>query len=165
VTDAKQRWLETCGHETDDHVGRVLSGGMSPMVPQSGLRRRFLKALVAGLGIIWPILSALIVTQLTLGIIVGLLEGWRMSEGAYFTFVTGLTIGYGDLVPRRFSTRLIAVIIGFIGILMTALIAAVAVHALQIASRRQDARPIMQFGDQQTQNDSSQNAGTPPGVS
>src|SRR5579871_3303191 len=110
---------------------------MSPMVPQSGLRRRFLKALVAGLGIIWPILSALIVTQLTLGIIVGLLEGWRMSEGAYFTFVTGLTIGYGDLVPRRFSTRLIAVIIGFIGILMTALIAAVAVHALQIASRRQ----------------------------
>ena len=30
-----------------------------------------------------------------LGWFSGYLEGWAMSDSAYFTFVTGLTIGYG----------------------------------------------------------------------
>jgi hypothetical protein len=84
--------------------------------------------------VVWRILSGLAVAQLSLGILVGLIEGWPMSDGAYFTFVTGLTIGYGDLVPKRLSTRLIAVIIGFLGILVTGLVAAVAVRALQEAT-------------------------------
>ena len=83
---------------------------------------------------VWRILSGLAVAQLSLGILVGLIEGWPMSDGAYFTFVTGLTIGYGDLVPKRLSTRLIAVIIGFLGILVTGLVAAVAVRTLQEAT-------------------------------
>jgi len=84
--------------------------------------------------VVWRILSGLAVAQLSLGILVGLIEGWPMSDGAYFTFVTGLTIGYGDLVPKRLSTRLIAVIIGFLGILVTGLVAAVAVRARQEAT-------------------------------
>jgi hypothetical protein len=54
-----------------------------------------------------------------------------LGEAAYFTFVTGLTIGYGDLVPSRLITRLTALVIGFIGILLTGLVAATGVHALQ----------------------------------
>ncbi len=69
--------------------------------------------------------------------IVGHLEGWRIGDAAYFTFVTGLTIGYGDLVPVRLGTRVIAVIIGFSGILLTGLVAAVGVRALQEATGRQ----------------------------
>jgi hypothetical protein len=45
--------------------------------------------------------------------------------------VTGLTIGYGDLVPARLVARLIALMIGFIGILLTGLVAALGVRALQ----------------------------------
>jgi hypothetical protein len=66
----------------------------------------------------------------------GYFEGWRVSDSAYFTFVTGLTIGYGDLVPVRLVTRLIAVVIGFSGILLTGLVAAVGVRALQEATLR-----------------------------
>jgi Ion channel len=61
------------------------------------LRRRFLLAFWRELLVVWPILSGLIAVQLGLGLLVGYLEGWRISEAAYFTFVTGLTIGYGDL--------------------------------------------------------------------
>ncbi len=81
--------------------------------------------------IIWPIMSALVAIQLMLGVMIGLLEGWPIGASAYFTFVTGLTIGYGDFVPSRPLTRVATVLIGFIGILMTALIAALAVRALQ----------------------------------
>ena len=101
------------------------------MIRPGELRRRFLWKLLRELRVVWPILSGLIVAQLSLGAVVGFIEGWRMSEGAYFTLVTGLTIGYGDLVPKRFSTRLIAVFIGFLGILVAGLVAAIGVRALQ----------------------------------
>ena len=100
------------------------------------LRWRFLGALWTELRVVWPILSGLVGAQLVLGMLVGYLEGWRMSDAAYFTFVTGLTIGYGDLVPVRLATRLITVVIGFSGVLLTGLVAAVGVRALQEATLR-----------------------------
>jgi Ion channel len=97
------------------------------------LRRRFLRAFWQELRIIWPILSVLLVVQLGLGALIGYLEKWPLGNAAYFTFVTGLTIGYGDLVPSRVITRLMAIIIGFIGVLLTGLVAAVGVQALRVA--------------------------------
>jgi hypothetical protein len=63
-------------------------------------------------------------------------ERWPLSDAAYFTFVTGLTIGYGDLVPTRIITRAIALLIGLIGILLTGLVAALGVRALQATAER-----------------------------
>jgi hypothetical protein len=68
-----------------------------------------------------------------LGLLIGISEKWSVGEAAYFTFVTGLTIGYGDFAPSRLAARILAIIIGFIGIILTGLIAAVAVRALQAA--------------------------------
>jgi hypothetical protein len=104
------------------------------MTRAAELRRRFMLAFWRELRVVWPIFSGLVGAQLLLGLLVGYLEGWRVSDATYFTFVTGLTIGYGDLVPVRFVTRLFAVVIGFIGILLTGLIAAVGVRALQEAT-------------------------------
>jgi hypothetical protein len=101
------------------------------------LRRNFLRAFWKGLRIVWPILSVLILAQLALGMLIGLTEGWRPSDAAYFTFVTGLTVGYGDLVPTHIVTRVMAIMIGFSGILLTGLIAAVGVRALQEAANRE----------------------------
>ncbi len=101
------------------------------------LRRRFLLAFWWELRIVWPILSALVAIQLALGLLVGYREGWSINDAAYFTFVTGLTIGYGDLVPVHFGTRLIALVIGFIGILLTGLVAAVGVRALLKATEHE----------------------------
>lgn len=101
------------------------------------LRRRFLLAFWWELKIVWPILSALVAIQLALGLLVGYREGWSINDAAYFTFVTGLTIGYGDLVPAHFGTRLIAVMIELIGILLTGLVAAVGVRALLKATEHE----------------------------
>ena len=53
------------------------------------------------------------------------------ADALYFAFVTGLTIGYGDIVMHTPVGRLIALLIGFIGILFTGLIVAVLVHAVR----------------------------------
>lgn len=97
------------------------------------LRRQFLVGLRDGLGVVWPILSALLTVMVVLGIAISLLEHWPLVDGLYFAFVSGLTIGYGDLVPKTHLSRTLAICIGFTGILLTGLVAAVAVNALNAA--------------------------------
>ena len=94
-------------------------------------RRVFRKSLAQQIHIIWPIVSGIIIIMIGLGMIIGLIEEWRPGEALYFTFVTGLTIGYGDLVPRHMPSRVLAIIIGFTGIVLTGLIAAASVQALR----------------------------------
>jgi hypothetical protein len=69
------------------------------------VRRRFFAALARAIHVAWPILSIILVIQVLLGLLIGLLEGWSITDALYFTFVTGLTIGYGDIVPRQALAR------------------------------------------------------------
>jgi len=89
-----------------------------------------MKGLVFGLRVVWPVLSGLLATMVALGLAVGFIEGWPIKDSIYFAFVTGLTIGYGDLAPKAFTARVLALMIGACGILLTGLVAAVAVKAL-----------------------------------
>lgn len=98
------------------------------------LRRKFLAGLVAGLGVVWPILSALLGVVVGAGVLAGMIEHWSLSESIYFAFVSGLTIGYGDLAPKSLLARVLAIVIGVCGVLFTALVAAVAVKALTVAT-------------------------------
>jgi hypothetical protein len=90
--------------------------------------------------VIWPVLSALLVIMMGLGLVVAMLEHWHFGDGLYFAFVSGLTIGYGDLVPKRTLSRGCAVTIGLTGILAVGLITAVAVQALQQALHPREER-------------------------
>jgi hypothetical protein len=94
------------------------------------MRHAFVRGLLAGLRVVWPVLSGLLVAIVALGVLVGLIEGWSLQESIYFAFVSGLTIGYGDLAPKTLLSRALAIVIGFSGVLVTALVAAVAVKAL-----------------------------------
>jgi len=98
------------------------------------MRRNFAAGFFAGLRVVWPILSGLIGLMIGLGIVVGLREDWSIQESVYFAFVSGLTIGYGDLAPKTLLARSLAILIGVCGVLFTALLAAVAVKALAAAS-------------------------------
>jgi hypothetical protein len=104
----------------------------------SYIRRYFFGALFRMLGIVWPILSGVLLLMIGPGLAIGFLEGWSVGDSVYFTFVTGLTIGYGDLVPHRALSRVLAAVIGLSGILLTGLVAAVVVEALRETAR--DAR-------------------------
>jgi len=94
------------------------------------LRRSFVAGLFRGLRVVWPILSGLLLLIVALGVAAGLVEGWSLQESVYFSFVSGLTIGYGDFAPKTLLGRALAIAIGVCGILVTALVAAVAVKAL-----------------------------------
>jgi len=96
-------------------------------------RRAYWRAFWEGLQICWPVFSGLLVLQAALGAIVGLAEGWGLGSGVYFAFITGLTVGYGDFVPTGALTRSLAVLIGFCGIVLTGLVAGLAVRAFQVS--------------------------------
>jgi hypothetical protein len=97
------------------------------------MRHAFAKGLVAGFRVVWPVLSGLVAAIAALGVVIGRIEGWSLHESIYFAFVSGLTIGYGDLAPKAVGTRALAILIGVCGILLTALMAAIAVRALTSA--------------------------------
>ncbi|HTO54703.1 MAG TPA: potassium channel family protein [Myxococcota bacterium] len=97
------------------------------------LRRNFAAGLLLGLRVVWPVFSALLVLIVALGLVVGWCEGWSVQESIYFAFITGLTIGYGDHTPKSLLTRALAILIGVCGLLLTALLAALAVRALSAA--------------------------------
>ena len=99
------------------------------------MRRAFFVALVRQLRVVWPIFSGILLAMAGSGLLIGRMENWRVDEALYFTFVTGLTIGYGDFTPQHLLTRLLAVAIGFAGIVLTGLVAAVVVQALRATDR------------------------------
>jgi hypothetical protein len=102
------------------------------------IRRKFSTGLLVGLRVVWPILSVLVGLMVILGLVIGLNEGWSTQESIYFAFVSGLTIGYGDLAPKMLLSRTLAICIGLCGVLFTAILAAVAVKALTAAAEEGD---------------------------
>jgi hypothetical protein len=99
------------------------------------IRRIFFGELFRLIRVVWPIFSGVLFAMVGPGLLIGHIEGWRIVDALYFTFVTGLTIGYGDLTPRHIVSRLLAVMIGLAGIVLTGLVAAVSVEALRAAAR------------------------------
>jgi hypothetical protein len=68
-----------------------------------------------------------------------LMQRWSVGDAIYFTFVTGLTIAYGDIVPRQALARVLAIGIGVSGLFLTGLIAGIAVYAMRTALTDRDA--------------------------
>ena len=84
--------------------------------------------------IIWRVKA--VITALLLIIVIGAfliasIEQLPLGEAVYFSFITGLTIGYGDIAPGTPAGRVISILLGINGILFTGLIVAAAVHALE----------------------------------
>ena len=65
-------------------------------------------------------------------------EQLPFGDALYFAFVTGLTVGYGDIVATTALGRVISILLGLNGILFTGLVVAVAVHAVQMALKDVD---------------------------
>ncbi len=72
------------------------------------------------------------------------INGWAISyveklpfgDALYFAFITGLTIGYGDIVVKTPVGRILAVLIGFIGVLFSGLVVAAALRAIGEALKK-----------------------------
>src|SRR3989442_15823521 len=104
------------------------------------VRRRFFVALGHAIHVTWPVLSAILAMQVALGLLIGFVEGWSVGDAVYFTFVTGLTIGYGDIVPRQALARALSIGVGVSGLFLTGLLAGIAVYAMRPALTHRDTR-------------------------
>ena len=83
---------------------------------------------------VWHVKSvilALIALIMAGAVAMSLIEKMPFADTLYFAFVTGLTIGYGDIVMKTPGGRLIALLIGLVGILFTGLLVAVLVYAVR----------------------------------
>ena len=84
--------------------------------------------------IVWHIRSVfLVIVALIIAgaVVIAGVEKMPIGEALYFAFITGLTIGYGDIVATTTFGRIMSVLLGFVGILFTGLVIAVAVHAVR----------------------------------
>jgi voltage-gated potassium channel len=84
-----------------------------------------MQGIVYGL-IIWLVVNAAAIAYF---------EKMPFADALYFTLITGLTIGYGDIAPVTIGGRVIAILTGLLGILITGLVVAVAVYALKEAMK------------------------------
>ena len=66
-------------------------------------------------------------------VVIAGLEKMPIGEALYFAFITGLTIGYGDIVATTTLGRIMSVLLGLVGVLFTGLVIAVAVRAVRDA--------------------------------
>jgi hypothetical protein len=69
-----------------------------------------------------------------LGLLIAQLEAEIAADTAlYFAWVTGTTVGYGDLVPTTGITRVLVTIIAIMGIVLTGIIVTIAIELAEIA--------------------------------
>jgi hypothetical protein len=70
------------------------------------------------------------------GVVFSRLEDVRLGDAIYFAFITGLSIGYGDITPKSTAGQIVSVAIGFVGVLFMGLSVAVATRAMADTAKR-----------------------------
>jgi hypothetical protein len=76
------------------------------------------------------VLAGLLFLLVLGGVVMSWLEGIELGEAIYFAFITGLSIGYGDISPETAWGRVISVSIGLVGMLFVGITVAIATRSL-----------------------------------
>jgi hypothetical protein len=63
-------------------------------------------------------------------------EGIKLGDAVYFAFITGLSIGYGDISPETVVGKVMSVVIGLVGMLFIGMTTAIATRALGDTAKR-----------------------------
>ena len=64
-------------------------------------------------------------------IVVVITEGISFGNAIYFVLITGLTVGYGDIVPTTMWGKIASITAGLVGYLLLGLVVAVNTRALR----------------------------------
>ena len=99
----------------------------------TGLTVTFLKQFCIGLWLTFPLLLSLALAVTLLGQAVGRQEGWSRFDSFYWSFITATTVGYGDVRPVKRKSKVVAIIIAFLGLTLSGIVIAVAVEAATLA--------------------------------
>jgi hypothetical protein len=80
---------------------------------------------------VWHVLITLLVLNILGGFLFSRVEGIGLFDSLYWAFVTGRTIGYGDITPHTAIGKVLSLIIGLGGIIFTGMVVAISVAALR----------------------------------
>lgn len=70
---------------------------------------------------------------IVLGQIVGKRESWARFDALYWSFITATTVGYGDIRPTQKLSKVLSILIAFVGLVFTGIVVALAINAASIA--------------------------------
>jgi voltage-gated potassium channel len=95
------------------------------------------------LAILFAVFALLCVAMKLLGGPVDLLTRApaTIPQVVYFCAITALTTGYGDVVATTDLGRLLAVVLGILGLLMAGIVTAAVVYGVQAAAHRVGIKP------------------------
>ncbi|MFT7685273.1 MAG: voltage-gated potassium channel [Candidatus Azotimanducaceae bacterium] len=89
----------------------------------------FIRLFFWGVYLTFPILIAMFILIVTLGLVVGRIESWTRFNSFYWSFITALTIGYGDIKPTRKTSKVLSIIVGGVGIMLGGILVAITLQA------------------------------------
>ena len=113
----------------------MVTDGIGVILILIGLTIAFLKQFCLGLLLTSPLLLSLAAAITLLGQAVGKKEGWSRFDSFYWSFITATTVGYGDIHPVEQRSKVLAILIAFLGLVLSGIIIAVAVQAATLALR------------------------------
>jgi voltage-gated potassium channel len=110
---------------------------MNPAItkPPPHTLRRFLAYFRHGLRVIWSVLLMQMVFLVLAAFVLTQVEPLEFGESLYFTFITALAVGYGDISPTSDIGRITCVLIGVVGLIYNGLLVGIAVYATGKAAK------------------------------
>jgi len=95
----------------------------------------FSEFIAAHLGLLYELSYVILILVAIIavsGTLISRFDRIPLEDAIYFAFITALTVGFGDVVPRSRGARVVTVIIALLGLVLVGIAVAVAVHALNI---------------------------------
>jgi len=93
----------------------------------------FLRTFVFHILHLSPLLLILLGGIILLALSIGRREKWSRVDSLYYAFITATTVGYGDIHPTQKRSKIGAIAIAFLGLLVTGIVVASAVNSVSKA--------------------------------
>ncbi|MBL4827795.1 MAG: two pore domain potassium channel family protein [Spongiibacteraceae bacterium] len=94
--------------------------------------------------LIMPLLFLLCLVVIVLGQIVGKIESWSQFDALYWSFITALTVGYGDIRPLKKRSKILSILVALFGIMLAGIFVAITVEAASAAFKRHIVPSVIQ---------------------
>jgi voltage-gated potassium channel len=105
---------------------------------------KYLHYFIMHLLLTWPLLVALALQIVLLGLIAGRLERWTWFDSIYWAFITATTVGYGDMRPKDRPGKILAILIVLVGVTFTGILVALAINSATMSFRDVHPEPDVQ---------------------
>jgi voltage-gated potassium channel len=80
-----------------------------------------------------PLLIFFIALISFIGYVIGKKEGWSIGDSLYHAFINATTVGYGDFRPTGKTSRILSIVLAFVGIIFAGMVVAMAIHSADYA--------------------------------